>query len=142
MSVSTLIGSKFGVAATNYINQFLKDMNGSSTIGGATNPLFGLVANFKKTAVGMSSSTVVQQPTAIIRAMALVDSKYFVGMPVAPSRANMEELKTYAPIAIIKEIGGFDAGGGRQTTDWLTEDTKHGLDKVKNKVPPVTLWRG
>ena len=139
MAVSTLLAGRFGNAVNEYISQFIKDMNGSVVTQGVTNPFMSFFSKFKKTAVGMSLSTVVQQPTAIVRAMSLVDGKYFVGKPNLSSLSKKwEELKTYAPIAIIKEIGGFDAGSGVQVTNWINSDTKTGIDKVMNVIDDVS----
>ena len=140
MSVSTMLGARFGEAVNDYLSQFIKDMNGASSTSGASNPFFGFVSKFKKTAVAASTSVVVQQPTAILRATAVMDAKYFVGMPETKKLATKwEELKQYAPIAVIKEIGGFDAGAGRQATAWLNTDTLTGVDKVMNKVDDLAM---
>ena len=139
MAVSTLLAGRFGNAVNEYISQFIKDMNGNVVSQGVTNPFMSFFSKFKKTAVGMSLSTVVQQPTAIVRAMSLVDGKYFVGKPnLTGLSKKWGELKTYAPIAIIKEIGGFDAGSGVQVTNWINSDAKTGIDKVMNVIDDVS----
>ena len=141
MSVSTMLGARFGEAVNDYLNQFIKDMNGASSTSGATNPFFGFVGKFKKTAVAASTSVVVQQPTAILRASAVMDGKYFISIPKAPRLATKwNELKKYAPIATIKDIGGFEMGSGRQATEWLNSDTRQGLDKFMGKVDDITMY--
>lgn len=140
MSVSTMLTARFGSAVNEYISQFIKDLNGNVVSQGAKNPLMGFFSKFKKTAVGASLSTVVQQPTAILRAMALVDAKYFVGKPnIIGLSKKWAELKKYAPIAIIKDIGGFDAGSGVQVSRWLNSDALTGIDKVMNKVDDISM---
>lgn len=140
MSVSTMLGARFGEAVNDYINQFIKDLNGASSTSGASNPFFSFVGKFKKTAVAASTSVVVQQPTAILRATAVMDAKYFIGLPEAKKLVTKwNELKKYAPIAVIKEIGGFEMGSGRQATEWLNSDTKKGLDKVMNTIDDWTM---
>ena len=140
ISVSTMLEARFSGAVNEYLNQFIKDMNGASSASGATNPFFSFVGKFKKTAVAASMSVVAQQPTAILRASAVMDSRYFVGLPdwrLLSTKWN--ELQEYAPIAIIKEIGGFDAGAGRQASEWLNADTKRGIDKVESVIDDVTM---
>ena len=140
MSVSTMLGARFGESVNDYLNQFIKDLNGASSTSGAANPFFSLVGKFKKNAVAASTSVVVQQPTAILRASAVMDAKYFAGMPDAKRLSTKwNELKKYAPIAIIKEIGGFEMGSGRQATEWINSDTKQGIAKFMNKMDDLTM---
>lgn len=140
MSVSTMLAGRFGSEVNEYLSQFIKDLNGSVVNQGARNPLAGFFMKFKKTAVGASMSTIIQQPTAILRAMALVDAKYFVGKPNLKSLSKKwAELKKYAPIAIIKDIGGFDAGAGKRTTSWMNADTLRGVDKVMNTIDDFSM---
>ena len=140
MSVSTMLRARYSDAANEYLTQFIRDLNGASTMSGASNPVFGFFNKFKKTAVAASTSVVVQQPTAILRALAVMDARYFVGKPnLKKLSTQWNELQKYAPIAIIKDIGGFDAGGGMQISEWLNTDTKRGLDKVMSKVDDITM---
>ena len=140
MSVSTMLTARFGSAVNEYISQFIKDLNGNVVSQGAKNPLMGFFSKFKKTAVGASLSTVAQQPTAILRAMAVVDAEYFVGKPNLSSLSKKwAELKKYAPIAIIKDIGGFDAGSGVQVSRWLNSDALTGVDKVMNTIDDISM---
>lgn len=140
MGMKTMLRERYGDAVNEYLSTFIKDLNGATVIGGASNPFISMVSKFKKTAVAASASVIVQQPTAILRAMAVIDAKYFVGKPnMNRLSAKWAEIKKYAPVAIIKEIGGFDAGAGRQITSWLNEDTLTGVDKVMNKVDDITM---
>ncbi len=141
MSVSTMIGSRFTSAANEYLTKFIQDMNGAKQ-GEEKIPFFSkLFSKFKKTVVGASLSVVVQQPTAIIRATAEIDIRYFAGKPKSEKLgAKWEELKKYAPIAIIKERGGFDAGSGRRTVDAINQGTHKGLQKASDTVDKVTSY--
>ena len=114
---------------TNYINKFLKDMNGGvrvETVGWAEK----LTSLSKKGAVLGSASVAVQQPSAIMRAMAYINPKYFVGEKVSEGKHKEKwvELKKYAPIAGIKEMGRFDVGMGQSTPDWIKAE-KNILEK-------------
>lgn len=126
---------------TKYINKFLKDMNGgvrSETVGYAEK----MTSLAKKGAVLGSASVAVQQPSAIMRAMAYINPKYFVGEKVSEGKhkAKWEELKKYAPIAGIKEMGRFDVGMGQSTSDWIKAD-KNILEKAEDalSVPPAFM---
>ena len=135
---------------TNYINKFLKDMNGGvrvETVGWAEK----LTSLSKKGAVLGSASVAVQQPSAIMRAMAYINPKYFVGEKVSEGKhkEKWEELKKYAPIAGIKEMGRFDVGMGASTTDLIKSD-KNFFEKAEDVIslPPafmdevtwLTIW--
>ena len=120
-SVEMFIQNAYGKGATKYIDQLLKDLNGgarSDTTTGVINKMIGL---FKKGAVFASLSVVIQQPSAIARALALVDSKYFIGQKVDHKRHKVlwDEVKQYAPVAIIKEMGYFDTHMGKSTQDFI-----------------------
>ena len=121
VSVKGIIGNLFTESATDYIKTYITDLNGGIGTQGAKNPFAKMFTNFKKTAVAASMSTVVQQPTAILRAMAMINPKYFSLKP-----SSYEEIKKYAPIAIIKEMGGFDAGSGRTASGYILEETYEG----------------
>ena len=118
---------------TNYINKFLKDMNGgvrAETVGWAEK----LTSLSKKGAVLGSASVAIQQPSAIMRAMAMVNPKYFVttaheSINLAKHKQDWAELKKYAPIAGIKEMGRFDVGMGQGTVDWI-KSNKTAMDIV------------
>lgn len=120
---------------TNYINKFLKDMNGGvrgETVGWAEK----LTSLAKKGAVLGSASVVIQQPSAIMRAMAYINPKYFVmtahkSVNVAKHKQDWEELKKYAPVAGIKEMGRFDVGMGQGTVDWI-QSNKTAMEKVED----------
>ena len=135
VSVGASLENAHGEAAVKYIDQLLKDLNG----GARSDPreTFGkaLMSNFKKAAVMASMSVVVQQPTAIVRAMALVDAKHFAGQKVAKGKHKemWAEVKKYAPVAVIKEMGYFDTGMGKGSVEWLKGE-KTFMDKVDDVI--------
>ena len=138
---------------TNYINKFLKDMNGGvrgETVGWAEK----LTSLSKKGAVLGSASVTIQQPSAVMRAMAMVNPKYFVttahqSINFAKHKADWAELKRYAPIAGIKEMGRFDVGMGQGTVDWIKsnktvmekgEDILSAAPAFMDEVTWVSIW--
>ena len=140
-SISTMLEARYSSAVNDYLTTFIKDLNGAKAQNGG---LLGVMSNwltkFKKTAVAASLSVVVQQPTAILRATSEIDAKYFAHLPKAETlNKKWDKIKKYAPIAIIKDIGGFDAGSGKQIAEWLNADTRQGLNKAMNKVDDVTM---
>lgn len=121
-SVKSTLENAFGTQATGYINQLLKDINGGVVTDSRENLAKKLTASFKKAAVFASLSVVVQQPSAIGRAFAVINPKYFVGDKVDAKRHKRlwAELKQYAPVAAIKEMGYFDTNMGKSAADFIT----------------------
>ncbi len=124
-------------SAVNYVDQLLKDLNGGARVDPTAGIVNKLTSLFKKSAVFASASVVIQQPSAIARATALIDPKYFVGekMSQTKHKETWAEIKKYAPVAIIKEMGYFDTGMGQSTVNWLKGDKT-----VKDKIDEFASW--
>ena len=135
--VNQYIENAYGRAATAYIDQLLKDLNGGARTDPRADFVNKMMGKFKKGAVFASASVVIQQPSAIARATALVDAKYFIGPKIDSKRhkALWEEVKQYAPVAIIKEMGYFDTNMGKSTEDFITGREYSGIhEKAKAMV--------
>ena len=128
-SVNGVIQNAYGAAATDYIDKLYRDLNGGAITDNTTGIINKLMNLFKKGAVFASASVTIQQPSAIARATAMVDIKHFIGPKVDAKRhkALWEEVKKYAPVAIIKEMGFFDTNMGRSATDFLTAEEYSGI---------------
>lgn len=128
-SVNAAIENAFGKAATSYIDQLYKDLNGGAVSDNRETVAKKLVGLHKKAAVFASASVVIQQPSAIVRAFALMDPGHFVGPKVDKKRHKhlWEELKQYAPVAFVKEMGYFDTGMGRSAKDYLQAEEYSGI---------------
>lgn len=126
-SVNAAIENAFGKAATGYIDQLYKDLNGGAVSDNRETFAKKLVGLHKKAAVFASASVVIQQPSAIVRAFALIDPRHFVGPKVDRKRHKLlwEEMKQYAPVAFVKEMGYFDTGMGRSARDFLQAEDDH-----------------
>ena len=133
-SVEMFIQNAYGKGATKYIDQLLKDLNGGARTDNTTGIINKMMGLFKKGAVFASLSVVIQQPSAIARAAALVDTKYFIGPKVDHKKhaALWGEVKQYAPVAVIKEMGYFDTNMGKSTQDFILSKEYSGFkDKMK-----------
>ena len=139
MAVNASLENAYGKGAVAYVDQLLKDLNGGARVDSTAGIINKLTGLFKKSAVFASLSVVVQQPSAIARATALVDSKYFVGKPSGKHKEVWAEVKKYAPVAIIKEMGYFDTGMGQSSVEWLKGDKtwKDKLDDIVSKAPSL-----
>ncbi len=134
-SVRAFMEDVWGADSVEYMNQLLNDLNGGSKGDGKTiltKLAVKSLATMKKTATMASLSTAIQQPTAIVRAMAEIDSKYFLRLPnLSPSKhmETWEQIKKYAPVAILKEMGRFDIAYGTSTANWIEGESTL-MDKV------------
>ena len=133
VSVNSFIENAYGDAATGYFDQLYNELNGGAITDPRENISKQMIGKFKKAAVMLSNSVVVQQFSAIGRAYALIDPKYFVG-PKIDKKKHAElwnEMKQYAPVAIIKEMGGFDTHTGRSASDYLMAEDYGKGERVK-----------
>ena len=116
-AISTVLGGEY----VEYIDRLIDDLNGGARVDDVTGFMNTFMRLAKTGATAMSMSTLVQQPTSMFRAMAFIDPKYFV-LSRAKLRGHKEEwaeLQKYAPVAIIKEMGGYDTGLGAKTAQYL-----------------------
>lgn len=134
IATEATLASAYGNGVTEYIRTFLRDLNGGVRV--SSTPMDAWVSRAKKGAVMASASVVIQQGSAVMRAMAYVDAKHFVAtagksLNLFNHKKDWTELKTYAPIAGIKEMGYFDVGMGKSTVSWIkSNDTV--MDKIDN----------
>lgn len=137
-SVKAMLTNAFGSEApVQQIELLLKDVNGSARTDPTTELMNKGLAFMKKYAVAGSLSVSIQQPSAIARATAYIDPKYFVGEKITAEKHKelWEHMKEYAPVAAIKEIGYFDQGLGRSAREWMTAREYDGLaEKAKGLV--------
>lgn len=137
-SVKAMLTNAFGSEApVQQIELLLKDVNGSARSDPTTELMNKGLAFMKKYAVAGSLSVSIQQPSAIARATAYIDPKYFVGEKITAEKHKelWEHIKKYAPVAAIKEIGYFDQGLGRSAREWMTAREYDGLaEKAKGLV--------
>ena len=134
VSTKALIGNKLGDGASKYFQDYITDLNGGMNIGGAKNPLESFFGKSKAMSVMANISVWVQQYFSIVRAFCEVNPKYFIPfMGESFKKADMklyEEMKKYAPITTIKEMGGFDVGSNRSIQDFVGYE---GTGKAKGK---------
>lgn len=130
-SVQAAIQNAYGEGAVKAIDQLLKDINGGVRSDSTAGVINKMISKYKKGATMASLSVAVQQPSAILRAAGMIDAKYLVG-PKPTSKTTertWEEIKRYAPIATIKEIGSFDTNTGRTATQFLTGMEYNGFNE-------------
>lgn len=126
--VKSIIERVFGRNGNAYLNKLVDDINQGVRANGTGNFTDSLVGNYKAAAVAANIRVILQQPTAILRAMNSLDPKYLLSGTV--KRGDWDKVKRYAPIAVWKDWGYFDINTGRQMKDVLfSSDSK--MEKVK-----------
>ena len=132
VSVKAAIQGAYSPAAIQYISRMLTDINGGARTDPAAGVIGKMMSLFKKGAVFASFSVAIQQPSAIGRAAALIDPKYFSGKKVTKQNIDQvwEECKEYAPVALIKEMGFFDTSVGMATQDYITARKYKGIKNI------------
>ncbi len=121
-SVKRSITDVMGKDGTGYFINLIKDINGLSEGGTGTNLPSALVANTKKAAVAAKIRVMIQQPTAVVRAMSMINPKYFAGFDDLHLKDVVNEMQENAPIAWWKAQGNFDIGTGKSMRDIISGD--------------------
>lgn len=116
-SIKNDLTRKKGINAVHQIEQFLQDVDSGQISSDFTFPA-EMMTKAKKAAVMGNLSVVVQQPTAVFRAMLYIEPKYF---STVASKADIAEMKKWNGCALIKEIGYFDVNMGRNAIDYINE---------------------
>lgn len=127
-SIKESLERALGHDAVAYWNKLVEDINGVSK---QTPPTIGdkLLSNMKAAAVGANLRVIIQQPTAYLRAAALIDPKYLAkGLA---TKSDIDEMNEYAPIAYWKDLGFFEMDTARGMKDILMG--KKGLRDIAMK---------
>ena len=122
-SLGQILAHAYSSKATNYIMSFIKDLNGNVSRGrvtGIEKMLQGQLANAKKASVFANIRVLLQQPTAITRAFAVISPKYLKGIKI--ERGAMKEMFEHCPIAKWKSWGYYDINMGKQIEDIIMNE--------------------
>lgn len=124
----------FGNDGKAYFEKFILDLNGSSdskNAGGAGEE--ALIRNFKVAAVGANIRVAIQQPTAYLRAAAVMNPKYLLkGLLSKPSS---KEAIDNCPIAKWKSWGFYETSMGITMKQLIT-----GQQTVVDKIREKSMW--
>lgn len=132
-SVKQSLYAKYGANGKRYFLELIKGLNRQKPTGDYGSELSTyLIAAQKAAAVAGNLSVVIQQPTAIVRALAEMDPDIVAkGMAVATShlKQSMQEAQKNAPIAWWKAQGYFETSMGKSLYEMIT-----GISTAKDKV--------
>ena len=132
MSVKKALTNAYGNAANEYIADFMRALNGGIKADSVENFLDWGTSKFKRAAVMANLSVIVQQPSAIARATALINPKYLVGFSKETLPKTVAEMYKYSAVAGIKKLGGFDTGTGMSVTQWISNSEQSFSEKASD----------
>ena len=132
VSLKQTIQNYMGQEAVSAVRELIQDVNGGARVDPAATFASKAINMFKKNAVFASASVVIQQQSAIVRAAALIDPKYFAGKIIDREKVGptWETIKKYAPVAGIKDMGYFDTNMGKSTVDYIKGPEHDGVKDV------------
>ena len=112
----------YGGAANSFVIKYLQDLNGVKESGdrGDTLPK-KMISNYKRAMVAANMRVALLQPTAYVRASAVLDYKYLVKAfadKTGTKQATKEMLEN-SGIALWKSLGFFDTDVGRSVRDQI-----------------------
>lgn len=144
MGVRQMIQQTAGKGAVTYIDQFLKDLNGGLRADPRETVSKAMLSGFKKAAVSASLSVAIQQPSAVGRALAYIEANYFMGSKVESAggiQNTWAQLKEYAAVAGLKEMGRFDVDMGQSTLEYIIgRNSVNAWGKFTDKVDKLSGW--
>ncbi len=129
-TVKGIIHRIFGNNGQAYWKKLTEDLN-NGVHGSNDNPFQSFIGNYKASAIGANIRVFIQQPTSILRALDTISPGDFAAGLVKANPGTWRKVKKYAPIAVWKDWGYFDADTGRQMKSVLFGDDKK-LAKVNN----------
>lgn len=126
-SVRMRLTNAFTSDAVNYINQFMTDINNGIRNDNRETFVKRMLSGFKKAKVFVNASVVIQQYSAVVRSTDVIDPKYFIGADMQRIGKKWEEVKRFAPIAAVKEMGHFDTGISGSTEEYIKQRSYQGI---------------
>lgn len=138
LSTKEALEGVYGAKGKKYFQTLMQDINGVSA--GAAQTGYArltksMIRNWKVAKVGANLRVAIQQPTAYMRAAAVIDPKYLAGAlayDVGRLRQGMDRAENNCGIAKWKSWGYFETNIGQTMKSVLTGETDM-LDKVREK---------
>ena len=152
VSVTAAMTNAYGKQAVKYFDDLYREANSGAVTDRMDAASKKMLSLFRKNSVAYSASVVIQQPTSIFLAKAMIDGKYFGAHGMFTLTGGVlrilnrkkwntayADMMKYAPgVAMAKEIGGFDTSTGSSIRSYLLDtdrslkqSMKHGTVKEK-----------
>ena len=132
-SVEQAIAHAYSKKATTFIRSFMKDLNGNVSkerTTGIEQMMNDSLGKAKKASVFANGRVALQQPTALMRAFAVINPKYLKG--VKAGKATMQEMFEHSPIALWKSWGYYDINMGKSIEDLMMNNGSWAEDKMSD----------
>lgn len=136
-TVQRALESAYGKAANTYFINFIKDLNGSYESGRGEGFSSRMVSNYKVAAVGANLRVALLQPTAYVRASAVLNPK--VMAKALTMKPAVDEMLKYSGTAVWKSLGFYDTNIGRGVRDQI-KNAATIRDKVVEKSMLAAEW--
>ena len=138
ITLRALFEQKYGRNMARYLATYLKDLNGGVQADSRERAFDRLLSLFKKGAVSGSLSVSFKQPVSFLRAAYEISPKYLAGAIAIPGthlRDSYSEMRRYAGVGAIKEMGRYDTATGWTAAEWLG-------DRADEDSKLRQLWKG
>ena len=118
----------YGKDALDYLETFMKDMNGGVAQDQRKTLRDRMLSIFKKNAVAGSLSVTAQQPLSYIRA-AMMLNPLDLARALNPKywKGSYQEMMAHSGVAVIKDMGRFDMNFGQSAKDYVAPEKKQGI---------------
>lgn len=126
-SVKSEIERAYGTQYLEYFKKLIKDINAETSRGFESQISDTLTSRMKAASVGANVRVAIQQPTAYVRAMAVMNPKYLV--KALPKKSQIKKAQENSAITQWKSWGYFETSIGMSMKNVIT-----GQDTLKNKV--------
>ena len=133
-TVKGILDKVHGTKGSAYLEKLLTDIAIGVQGVDSMNPFDKLAGTYKAASVGANVRVIIQQPTAILRAMDMIGAQHLTAGAYRPLK-GWEKAKKYAPIAQWKDWGYFDINTGRQMKDILFDNAS-----VLEKTKQAGMW--
>lgn len=139
-SIRTAMESAYGKDAYMYFSKFMADLNGTQN---TSRDVIGktMMSKAKIGAIGWNIKTVLLQPTAYLKASAIIAKKHLLNAVVSDPRLikrGVDRAKKYCGIALWKSLGFYDTNVSRGVVDQI-KHKKTWTDTIAEK---STKWMG
>lgn len=133
-SVKGMLKDAYSNKALKFIDNILDDINGQAQprTDGLTAMINTSLANYKKAAIGLNMRVFVQQPTAIMRSLYMINPKYFTPDCFVGLKSAREEMHEHCPISAWKAWGNYQNDYTKNFEDVM-------LNKDWSKFDAVTM---
>lgn len=101
----------YGKPALRYVDNFMRDLNGSYKRGFEVEGVDKLMSKYKQASIGLNLRVLFQQPTAVARAGAVMNPIYItkaLGASTTTLKQNLKDMREHCPIALWKSWGFYN----------------------------------